>query len=221
MSLLSWHVYMRDGFTYLSTGTCRYHNSSDLFHSHSERIWRGTTTHARLCINRRAGAREAFAKGIAPHMRMGVSVDRNVGDKRSFSEHFIDARTYMHKCKQRISYFPCNHSNPCIFCHPTIISSFVDNIKIATFHGSNVHPGYVRMQYFVRRSTYVSFRPFWGMCGENSCHVFLLLFIWYFGFPSSRCFAEVACLHVPRALACGGFPSFFSFLIGGFHCFFL
>jgi hypothetical protein len=30
-------------------------------------------------------------------------------------------------------------------------------MKIATSHGSNVHPGYVRMQHFVRRSTYVPF----------------------------------------------------------------
>jgi hypothetical protein len=36
---------------------------------------------------------------------------------------------------------------------------------------------YVRMNRIVRRSTYVPFRRFWGMCGENSCNVFLLPFM--------------------------------------------
>jgi uncharacterized membrane protein len=36
---------------------------------------------------------------------------------------------------------------------------------------------YVRMQYFVRRTTCVPFRRFWGMCGESSCNVFQLLFM--------------------------------------------
>jgi hypothetical protein len=36
---------------------------------------------------------------------------------------------------------------------------------------------YVRMQHFVRRTTYVPFRSFWGMCGDSSCNVFLLLFM--------------------------------------------
>jgi hypothetical protein len=36
---------------------------------------------------------------------------------------------------------------------------------------------YVRMQHFVRRTTYVPFRRFWGMCDVNSCNVFLLLFM--------------------------------------------
>jgi hypothetical protein len=36
---------------------------------------------------------------------------------------------------------------------------------------------YVRMQHFVRRSTSVPFRRFWGMCDVNSCNVFLLLFM--------------------------------------------
>jgi hypothetical protein len=36
---------------------------------------------------------------------------------------------------------------------------------------------YARMQHFVRRSTCVPFRDFWGTCGENPCKVFLLLFM--------------------------------------------
>jgi hypothetical protein len=39
------------------------------------------------------------------------------------------------------------------------------------------YDNYVHMYHFVRRSTYVSFRRFWGMCGDNSCNVFLLLFV--------------------------------------------
>jgi hypothetical protein len=35
---------------------------------------------------------------------------------------------------------------------------------------------YVSMQYFVRRTTFVPFRRCWGMCNDNSCNVFLLLF---------------------------------------------
>jgi hypothetical protein len=33
----------------------------------------------------------------------------------------------------------------------------------------------VRMQHFVRRTTYVPFRRFGGMCGENSCNVMLMV----------------------------------------------
>jgi hypothetical protein len=34
---------------------------------------------------------------------------------------------------------------------------------------------YVRLQHFVRRTTYVPFRRFWRMCDVSSCNVFLLL----------------------------------------------
>jgi hypothetical protein len=36
---------------------------------------------------------------------------------------------------------------------------------------------YVRMQHFVRRTTCVPFQRFEGMCGDNSCNVFLMLFM--------------------------------------------
>jgi hypothetical protein len=36
---------------------------------------------------------------------------------------------------------------------------------------------YVRMQHFVRRTTYLPFRRFWGMCDERSCNVFMLFFM--------------------------------------------
>jgi hypothetical protein len=39
------------------------------------------------------------------------------------------------------------------------------------------YDGYVRMQHSVRRSTYVPFRRFWGMCGENSCNLFMVLWV--------------------------------------------
>jgi hypothetical protein len=35
----------------------------------------------------------------------------------------------------------------------------------------------VRMQHFVRRTTFVAFRRFWGMYDVNSFNVFLLLFM--------------------------------------------
>jgi hypothetical protein len=70
-----------------------------------------------------------------------------------------------------------------------------------------------------------TFDGFWGMCGENSCNVFLLFFMvrWV---PNFEMFHKegsadiAACLHAPLAWACRVFPPF-SFLIGGFHCSFL
>jgi hypothetical protein len=35
---------------------------------------------------------------------------------------------------------------------------------------------YISIQHFVHRSTSVIFRRFLGMCGENSCYVFMLFF---------------------------------------------
>jgi hypothetical protein len=39
------------------------------------------------------------------------------------------------------------------------------------------YESYVRMQHLYRRSTSVPFRRFERMCGENSCNVFLLMFM--------------------------------------------
>jgi hypothetical protein len=36
---------------------------------------------------------------------------------------------------------------------------------------------YARVQHFVRRTTSLHFRRFWGMCDVNSCNVILLLFM--------------------------------------------
>jgi hypothetical protein len=48
----------------------------------------------------------------------------------------------------------------------------------ATHSRSLCSDTYVRMQHFVRRTTSVPFRRFWGdMCGESSCNVFMMLFI--------------------------------------------
>jgi hypothetical protein len=79
----------------------------------------------------------------------------------------------------------------------------------------------VRMQHFVRPTTYVPFRRFGGMCDGNSCNIFLLLFM-VLGFYlrdalHEGCADAVACLHVPRAQF---FPLFFV-LLGGLLCFFL
>jgi hypothetical protein len=57
-------------------------------------------------------------------------------------------------------------------------------VAVLCFHGMGTddshslrYENYVRMQYFVRRTTYVPFPRFLGMCGESSCNVFLLLFM--------------------------------------------
>jgi hypothetical protein len=57
-------------------------------------------------------------------------------------------------------------------------------VAIRRFHGmgdadsrSLRHDNNVRMQHFVRRSFAPVFDSFWGMCGKNSCNVFLQLFI--------------------------------------------
>jgi hypothetical protein len=58
-------------------------------------------------------------------------------------------------------------------------------VALYRFHGMGVADSrslrsdtYVRMQHFVRRTTYyVPFRRFGGMCGESSCNVFMRLFM--------------------------------------------
>jgi hypothetical protein len=84
---------------------------------------------------------------------------------------------------------------------------------------------YVRMQNFVCRSTYVPFRPFLGMCGENSCNVFLLLFmvLWVPIFATLCGSAVLMLWHTFLFLRLGPvgfFPPCF-FLLCGFHFFFL
>jgi hypothetical protein len=57
------------------------------------------------------------------------------------------------------------------------------------------------------------FDGFWKMCVENSCNVFMLFFmvVWVPIFATLGSADVVACLHVPRALAFGIFPSFLLF----------
>jgi hypothetical protein len=57
-------------------------------------------------------------------------------------------------------------------------------VEVRRFHGMGVVDArcllcdtYVCMQHFVRRTAYVSFRLFWGMCGEYSCNIFQLPFM--------------------------------------------
>jgi hypothetical protein len=56
-------------------------------------------------------------------------------------------------------------------------------VAVRRLHGIGVaysrslrYDNYVRMQHFVRRTTF-PFGVFWGMRGDNSCNVFLLLFM--------------------------------------------
>jgi hypothetical protein len=66
------------------------------------------------------------------------------------------------------------------------------------------------------------FGVFWGMCGENSCNVFLLLFmVLWVPFSVTLCRRAVLMLwHAFLFLGLSFFPIFF-FLLGGIRCFFL
>jgi hypothetical protein len=66
------------------------------------------------------------------------------------------------------------------------------------------------------------FGVFWGMCGENSCNVFLLLFM-VLSVPifATLCMRAVMMLwHAIMFLGLRFFPLFF-FLLGALRCFFL
>jgi hypothetical protein len=82
---------------------------------------------------------------------------------------------------------------------------------------------YVRMQHFVRRSTYVPFRRFLGNVQREFMQRLSAALHGTLGSYLRDAFQEgssagaVACLPVPRARF---FPLFF-FLLGGLHCFFL
>jgi hypothetical protein len=82
---------------------------------------------------------------------------------------------------------------------------------------------YVGMKHFVRRTTFLSFRRFWGMCGESSCNVFLLHFMVLWVLISAM-LCKRAVLMLWHAFLFLGlirfFPLFF-FLLGGLCCFFL
>jgi hypothetical protein len=62
----------------------------------------------------------------------------------------------------------------------------------------------------------------WGMCDENSCNVFLLLFMALWVLISATLFrgAVRVLWHAFLFLGLRFFPPFF-FLLGGLHCFFL
>jgi hypothetical protein len=81
---------------------------------------------------------------------------------------------------------------------------------------------YVRMQHFVRRSTYVPFGVFGRMCDGNSRNVFLLIFMALSAPISGTLFsrAVLTLWHAFLFLGLRFFPLFF-FLLGGLHCFFL
>jgi hypothetical protein len=81
---------------------------------------------------------------------------------------------------------------------------------------------YVSMQHFFRRTTFVPYRRFWGMCVENTCTVFLLLFI-VLKVPICATLFKRAVLmlwHAFLSLGLRFFPFSF-FLLDGLRCFFL
>jgi hypothetical protein len=72
---------------------------------------------------------------------------------------------------------------------------------------------HVGMQNFVRPSSYVPFRRYWGMCCDNSRNVFLLLFMVLLGSYHCGALQEgsadvVVCLHVLRASVFSSFLLF-------------
>jgi hypothetical protein len=77
----------------------------------------------------------------------------------------------------------------------------------------------VRMQHFVRRTTYAPFRRFWGMCGESSFNVFLLsmvLSVPIFAMPCRR--VVLMMWHAFLFLELRLFP-FFSFCLVAYAAF--
>jgi hypothetical protein len=65
-----------------------------------------------------------------------------------------------------------------------LVDRLVSLVVFRRFHGKDRadsralnFDSYVRMHHVVRRSTYVPFQQFWGICGENSCNVCVLLFM--------------------------------------------
>jgi hypothetical protein len=81
----------------------------------------------------------------------------------------------------------------------------------------------VRLQHFVRRSTCVPFRRFWGMSGNYSSNVFVLLFmaLWAPIF-ATLCMRILLMLwqHTFLFFGISFFPPVF-FLHGDLHCLFL
>jgi hypothetical protein len=84
------------------------------------------------------------------------------------------------------------------------------------------YDNYLRMQHFVRRATSFLFGVLGGMCGDNSCNVFLLLFmvLWLPIFATLCMRALLMLWHAFMLLGFRFFPLFF-FLLGGLRCFFL
>jgi hypothetical protein len=78
---------------------------------------------------------------------------------------------------------------------------------------------YVCMQHFVRRITSVRFRRFGGVCNENSCNVFLPLFmVLWVPISAMLCMRAVLTLwHAFLFLGLRFFPLFF--VLRGLHCF--
>jgi hypothetical protein len=68
------------------------------------------------------------------------------------------------------------------------------------------------MEHFVRRTTYVPFRRFWGMCDVKSCNVFLLLYM-------VLCAPISATLWDAFLFLGLSFCPLLYFLLGGFQCF--
>jgi hypothetical protein len=84
------------------------------------------------------------------------------------------------------------------------------------------YASYVRLQHFVRRTTYVPFRRFFGVCDVNSCNVFLLLFmVLWVRISATLCRRAVLTMWHAFMFLGLSFSPFFFFLLGGLRCFFL
>jgi hypothetical protein len=112
---------------------------------------------------------------------------------------------------------------------PKLVDRLAILVAIRRFHGMGAadsrslrSDSYVRMQHFVRRTTYVPFRRFGGMCDVNSCNVFVLLFMALWVPIRATLFkrAVLTLWHAFLFLGLRFFPLFF-FLHGGLHCFIL
>jgi hypothetical protein len=97
-------------------------------------------------------------------------------------------------------------------------------VAVRRFHGmgdvdsrSLRFDSYVRMHHFARRTTYVPFGVFWGMCGDGSIMLFMVLWLPIF---ATLCMRTMLMLwHAFMFLGLRLFLLFFS-LFGGLHCFF-
>jgi hypothetical protein len=106
-------------------------------------------------------------------------------------------------------------------------NELVDRLAVRRLHGMGVADSHsdslsVCSILFVELLMFL-FGVFWGMCGESSCNVFLMLFtvLWV---PISATLCKTAVLMLWHAFMFLGlrlFPFYIFFLLGGSCCFFV